>query len=109
LEEIDPEMLNLFESLQAFLLALGDDVSEKQLKLYMTYRRIKNFACVVIQRKTLLVYLKLNPDTVELESGFSRDMREIGHWGTGDLEITLRSHEDLHKAEALLVRSYEEA
>lgn len=109
LEELDPTMLGLFESLRAFLLALGDDVSEKQLKLYMTYRRIKNFACVVIQKKTLLVYLKLNPDTITLEVGFSRDVRTIGHWGTGDLEITLHSHEDFHKAEPLLVRSYEEA
>jgi predicted transport protein len=109
LEEIEPDMLNLFESLRAFLLALGDDVTEKQLKLYMTYRRIKNFACVVIQKKTLLVYLKINPDTVLLEIGFSRDVRKIGHWGTGDLEITLRNHDDLNKAEALLMRSYEEA
>ncbi|MEN6413424.1 MAG: DUF5655 domain-containing protein [Veillonellales bacterium] len=109
LKELDPVMKNLFESLRAFLLALGDDVSERQLKLYMAYRRIKNFASIVIQKKSLIVYLKINPETVNLEVGFSRDVRAIGHWATGDLEITIHSQEDLRKAESLLVRSYEES
>ncbi|MEN6566255.1 MAG: DUF5655 domain-containing protein [Veillonellales bacterium] len=109
LEELDPVMKNLFESLRAFLLALGDDVSERQLKLYMAYRRIKNFASIVIQKKSLIVYLKINPETVNLEVGFSRDVRTIGHWATGDLEITIHSQEDFRKAESLLVRSYEES
>ncbi|MDF2569417.1 MAG: hypothetical protein K0R55_1021 [Sporomusa sp.] len=109
LADSDPEMLDLFEAVRSFLLALGDDVTEKQLKLYMAYRRIKNFASVILQRKNLYVYLKLNPDTVVLEPGFSRDVRSIGHWGTGDLELTIRNQADLRKAEALLARSYEES
>ena len=27
--------------------------------------------------------MKLDPDTVELEEGFTRDTRGIGHYGTG--------------------------
>ena len=52
--------------------------------------------------------LKLDPDTVVLEDGFSRDVREIGHWGTGDLELTVRTLADLVKAKPLLERSYRE-
>jgi len=98
-----------YESLRTFLLALGDDVEEKQLKLYMAYRRIKNFVCIVVHGNKMLVYLKINPDTVRLEAGFTKDVRNKGHWGTGDLEITINNIDDLRRAEPLLLRSYEEA
>ena len=52
--------------------------------------------------------LKLDPETVALEEGFSRDVRNIGTWGTGDLELTLRTAADLDKARPLLERSYSE-
>lgn len=59
-------------------------------------------------RDKLLVMLKLDPDTVALETGFSRDVRDIGTWGTGDLELTLRSRADMERALPLLERSYTE-
>lgn len=103
-----PEIRALYEALSGHLLALGDDVQEKRLKLYVAFRRLKNFACVVPYRDKLLVMLKLDPDTVALEAGFSRDVRSIGTWGTGDLELTLRSRADMDRAVPLLARSYEE-
>lgn len=108
LEDLDAPMRDLYESLRAFILALGDDVSEKQLKLYAAYRRIKNFASIVIQKKALLLYLKVNPEQVTLEPGFARDVRRIGHWATGDLEITISDKDALLKAQPLIARSYDE-
>ena len=55
----------------------------------------------------LIVYVKVDPDTVPLEDGFTRDVRTIGHWGTGSLEITLNTMEDLDRAKPLLERTYE--
>lgn len=109
LKELDPPMRDLYESLRAFILALGDDVSEKQLKLYIAFRRIKNFACIVMQKRTLTIYIKLNPKSITLEDGFTRDVREIGHWATGDLEITITNKDELMKAQPLIARSYDEA
>ena len=109
LKELDQSMLDIVEELRAFLLGLGEDVSEKQLKLYLAYRRIKNFACVVLQKKSLIVYIRLNPETITLEKEFTRDVRNISHWATGDVEIIIRNKEDLHKAQPLIVRSYEES
>lgn len=45
--------------------------------------------------------------SVELEEGFTRDVREIGHFGTGDLEIRIRNDADLERALPLVLRSYE--
>lgn len=103
-----PEIRALYDALSSRLLALGDDVQEKRLKLYVAFRRLKNFACVIPYRDKLLVMLKLDPDTVALVDGFSRDVRKIGTWGTGDLELTLRDRADLERALPLLERSYNE-
>ncbi|GAB2935073.1 hypothetical protein GCM10027028_38490 [Streptomyces sundarbansensis] len=55
------------------------------------------------------MYLRLDPDTVELEEGFTRDMRGIGHLGTGDLEVRVVSAADLEKAAPLIRRAFEAA
>ena len=104
-----PEIRALYDRLSGHALSLGDDVSERRLKLYTAFRRLKNFASVVIYPNRMLLFLKIDPDTVELEEGFSRDVRKIGHWGTGDLELLLRTPGDLHKALPLLERSYAES
>jgi predicted transport protein len=109
LAQAQPAIRELYESLAGYLTALGDDVQEKHLKLYTAFRRLKNFCCVIPYRDKLLVMLKLNPDSVALEEGFSRDTRNIGTWGTGDLELTLRTQADLDKAQPLIDRSYQES
>lgn len=102
------EIAALFEQTTSYLHSLGDDVQEKPLKLYLAFRRLKNFASIVVQSKRLQLYLKLNPDSVELVEDFSRDVRTIGHWGTGDLELSLRTPADLERAKQLIERSYQE-
>ncbi|MCA9735468.1 DUF91 domain-containing protein, partial [candidate division KSB1 bacterium] len=83
----NPKLKDLYESLKAFLLALDDDVQFKVLKNYFAFKRIRNFVCVEIytRESKLLVFVKVNPDTIEIKPGFTRDVREIGHFGTGDL------------------------
>jgi predicted transport protein len=106
---INQQLTDLYNALRDYMMNLGDDVQEKTLKYYFAYKRIKNFACVEIftQSNKLQVYVKLNPDDIQLEEGFTRDVRNIGHFGTCDLEIAIRNEEDLTKAEPLILRSYE--
>jgi len=102
-------LANLYADVENFLLGLGDDVTQKTLRFYIAFRRIKNFACVEIKPSldVVRIFLKLDPTTVPLEPGFTRDVSNIGHFGTGDLEVTLRSHDDLERAKPLIVQSYE--
>lgn len=103
------ELHNRYEALKAFMLALGDDVQVKTLKYYFAFKRIKNFACVElrVQTDTLILYLKLDPSTLELEKGFTRDVSKIGHFGTGNLEVTIRNDTDFERAKYLIQQSYE--
>jgi len=103
------DLLDLFEAVKVYLLALGDDVQMKTLKYYLAFKRIANFVCleVRVMEGKVLLYVKVNPDSVTLEEGFTRDVRKVGHYGTGDLEISIRSMDEFEKAKPLLVRAYE--
>ena len=109
LEALEGTLQDLFQALRSHLLALGDDVQEKILKYYVAFKRLRNFACVEVHpaREVVTVYLKVSPETVQLEQGFSRDVRHVGHYGTGDLELTIRTFEDFERAKPLLQASYE--
>lgn len=101
---------DLYAELDEALTAWGE-VEVAQLRHYIAYRRMVNVASVIFRPKheVILVYLKVDPATVELEEGFSRDMRGIGHLGTGDLEVRIASAADLEKAGPLIRRAFEAA
>jgi len=109
LEGAKDGLRSLYGELREHLLGLGEDTQEKITLYYFAFKRIRNFACVEVytREEKLLVHLKVDPDTVEIEEGFTRDVREIGHFGTGELEVTLRSTEDLERAKPLIALSYE--
>lgn len=109
LAQASQPLVDLYEALKATCIGFGDDVQMKTLKLYIAFKRLKNFVSVEVRASAnlLVLYVKVDPDTVELKDGFTRDVRNIGHWGTGDLEITLRNRDDLEKAMPLLAKSYE--
>lgn len=107
-ESMNEKMKLTYETIREYILSLGDDVTENELKLYVAFKRIRNFACLEIQQGKIRMHLKLNPETVALVDGFIKDVRHIGHWGTGDLQIHIKDINDFNKIKELINRSYEE-
>lgn len=107
-EEASENLKNLYADLKDFILGLGDDVSESRLKLYSAFKKIKNITCVEIFKDKLLLHIRLDAKTVTYENGFSRDVTGIGHWGTGDVEVSLKNDNDLEKVKPLIERAYNE-
>lgn len=107
LANMPPALVPVFESLEAYVLSLGDDVQRKDLKLYIAFKRLRNFATFVFQKSKLRLFLHLDPEKIKAEPGFTRDVREVGHWGTGDVEIDLATLEDVERAKPYLLAAYE--
>ncbi len=97
----------LLASLEDYVLSLGDDVQRKELKLYIAFKRLKNFATVVPQKGRLLLYLHLDVDQIAPPTGIGRDVRQQGHWGTGDMELSLTKAADLDLVKPLILQAYE--
>jgi len=104
---LPPHLTELLTSLEDYAMSLGDDVQRKELKLYVAFKRLKNFATVVPQKNRLLLYLHLDPEQISPIPSFARDMSQQGHWGTGDLELALTGKADLDIAKPLILMSYE--
>lgn len=104
------ELRDLYEELRTQIEALGDDITMKMTKYYVAFRRLKNFASVEAysQAKKLLVFVKVDPSTMTLEPGFSRDVTNLGHMGTGDLELTITDSTTLNRAMPIIQKSYED-
>ena len=107
-EESGEKKQNIFYSIRDYVLSLGDDIAENQLKFYVAFKKSKNFVCVEVYQSQILCHLKLNPDTVDLVPGFIEDVRTKGHWGTGDLRLIIKSIEDFEKVKPLIDRAYNE-
>ena len=108
LNNLSKDLHILYDSICDYIESLGDDIVSNQLKLYLAYKKVQNMACIEVYNKQIIIYLKLSPDTVILENGFTRDMRNVGHYGTGDLQITIKNNNDFEKAKPLIERAYNE-
>jgi len=94
-------------AVQEFVMGLDPSMEEAPKKHYVAYKISKNIVCMEVQHQKVLVYLKLDPKREKGPPGKFRDVSAIGHFGTGDLEITLKSMDDVEMAKAYIRKSYE--
>lgn len=97
---------SIYDELCEYALSLGDDVSQSTLKLYSAFKKIKNFCTMEVYQGKVLINFRLNPDNYKLTDTL-RDVRNIGHWGCGDLQLILRDRSDIEKAKELILKAYE--
>ena len=100
-------LTELLATIEDYIFSLGDDVQRKELRLYVAFKRLKNFATIVLQKNRLLLYLHLNPKQCGQLPPNARDVSDIGHWGTGDLEIALANQADFDAVKPLITMAYE--
>lgn len=96
----------VMEELFEFLSELGDNVSVNAVKNYIAFRTTRNFCCLEPHQKHIFLYLALDP-AVGRGCDFCRDVRKIGHFGTGDLEVRIEHADEVEAAKELARRAYE--
>lgn len=104
---LSPALSDLLASVEDYTLSLGDDVQRKELRLYVAFKRLKNFATLVPQKGRLLLYLHLDPARVTKLLSSAKDVSQKGHWGTGDVEVPLASLADLEAVKPFIAEAYE--
>jgi predicted transport protein len=107
LESKSPAIRELAQEIDEFVASLDQAIEAVPKKLYVAYKLAKNIVCMEVQQQKILLFLKVDPKTVTGPSGLSRDVTNIGHFGTGDLEITVKSAGDLELAKPFIKMAYE--
>lgn len=100
-----------FEQVDEFIRGLGPDVSRRIRKQYVGYfggkGKPRSFCTVETQRRRVLVYLGLDPTaTKPWNDSAMRDVREVGHFGMGDVEYSIRADADLNEVKDLIRQAY---
>ncbi|RKY79754.1 hypothetical protein DRQ07_06085, partial [candidate division KSB1 bacterium] len=93
---------DLLNEIREFIVNLDTSIEEIPKKYYIAYKTTQNFVCIETQKKKLVLFLKLNPDEIEKLPKQARDVRNIGHFGTGDLELTIKNITDFEETKELI-------
>ena len=91
---------------QEYVTSLDSGIEEEPKKL-IAYKSSKNIVCMEVQHQKIYLFLKLDPKKVSGPPGLSRDVTSIGHFGTGDLEVTIKSVNDLEATKPYIKMAYE--
>ena len=96
----------LAQSVRDFLVDLDSAVEEVPKKCYIAYKISQNFVCMEIHKAKVLLYVKLDPKTIDSPKN-ARDVTNIGHYGTGNLELSVKNQSDLEIVKPLLEQAYQ--
>jgi uncharacterized protein with ParB-like and HNH nuclease domain/predicted transport protein len=102
-----PGLRDVFEAFRKEVLALDPCVSEEFLKLYVAYKAETNFVDVVPQAKRLRLSINMTFAEINDPKGLCKDVTSLGRWGNGDVEMGLKSLDELPYVMGLVRQSYE--
>jgi len=100
-------MRGVFDAFRKEVLALDLCVTEEFKKLYVAYKAETNFVDVVPQAKRLLLSINMTFAEINDPKGMCRDVTGMGRWGNGDVEVGLKSLDELPYVMGLVRQSYE--
>ena len=106
LENIDDHIHDLFNTVRDYITTIDSTIEESPKKKYIAYKTSQNFACIQITKNKLTLFLKLNPEEVDPMPTQGRDVREIGHFGTGEFELTIKNMSDFEETKHYINESY---
>ena len=98
----------IYENIENFIMSFGDDITQTALKYYTAFRKSSNFVCAEVFTDHVILHLKLEPKKFPFEKGFSRDVTKIGHYGTGNVQLRLKTISDFEKAKPFMRQAYDE-
>jgi len=100
-------MRALFEGFRKQVSALDPCVTEEFLKLYVAYKAETNFVDVIPQAKRLVLILNMAFPELTDPKGVCRDVKGMGRWGNGDVELGLAALDELPYVMGLVRQSLE--
>lgn len=102
-----PEKIkDLVLKIQDYVSDLDPAIAENPKKFYIGYKTSQNIVCVEPRIQKVTLYIKLDPTKIGELPKIARDVTHIGHYGTGDLEITVKNEDDFETAKSFIEMAY---
>lgn len=104
---LTPGLREVFEAFRKEVLALDPCVTEEFMKWYVAFKAETNFVDVAPQAKRLRLTLNMTFAEINDPKGLCKDVTNVGKQGNGDVDISLRSLDELPYVMGLVRQSYE--
>ena len=99
------KMRPLFDALRKEILALDDCVVEEFLKWYVAYKAETNFVDIIPKATMLRLILNMKFNELHDPKERANDVTNKGRWGNGDIEVDIKSIEEVPYALGLIRQS----
>lgn len=96
----------LASSIHEYIMSLDSAIETKPKKLYIAYKISQNIVCMEVQKKAIHLFLKLPPSEVKNPPKGYRDVSQIGHFGTGDVEFVVHTTDEFKAVIPFLDMAY---
>ena len=102
------DIKNLFDVLKEKIFGLNadGDIIEKTNKIYISYKHGKNFCEIQPHANNLKIWLDIPFSELDDPNKITRDVSQVGHHGTGQVETKLSTLSELEKIINLIEQSY---
>ncbi len=104
---LSPALRDVFTAFRQAVLSLDPCVTESFMKLYVAYKAETNFVDIVPRSQHLRLVLNMAFPAISDPKGRCRDITGRGRWGNGDVEVDLKSLDDLPYIMGLVRQSFE--
>ena len=101
------DIQDLARAIQEFVVGLDSTIEEVPKKFYIAYKLSKNFICMRIQQGKIKINAGLDPKKVDAPKQLSPKDATGDHYGTCNLELSIKNLKDLELAKPLLERAYQ--
>lgn len=82
------DVLELYDSFKNAILTLSPDLEITPQKLYIAFKRGKNnIVSIHLQNQSLKMWINAKKGFLDDPKNITKDVSQLGHWGTGDYEI----------------------
>jgi predicted transport protein len=96
----------LIHIIREYVTGLDLAIEEVPKKFYIAYKASQNIICVEAKNKNIKIFIKLRPSDIESPPNSFRDVSNIGHYGTGDVEFTISSEEEFDEIKKYILLAY---
>lgn len=100
------QTVELFNALRAKIISLSSSIGEKFNKINISYVGGKNICEICIMKNSLKVYVDMDIEEIIDPLSLCRDVRQIGHHGTGNTELYVRTSDDIEAVFEIIQQAY---
>jgi len=97
----------MYFRLKDTILNINSKIGVKYTKFYIAFvSNSTNIVDIHVQNKALKIWINLKKGQIEDPKKIARDVSQIGHWGNGDYEISMKNEENFEYIVNMIRKSY---